>query len=76
MLTRDGKAEFRPEGDYSKDHEFKARELAKLVQRHTIETVYDDSEAVVEAASKLGVEAHLVGQGEGQGKRELARATN
>jgi len=57
---------FRPEGDYSKDHEFKARELAKLMQRYTIEAVYDDSEAVVEAASRLGIEAHLAGQGETQ----------
>jgi len=55
---------FRPEGDYSKNHEFKARELAKLMQRYAIEAVYDDSEAVVEAVSRLGIKAHLAGQGE------------
>jgi len=60
---------FRPEGDYSKDHEFKARELAKLMQRYAIEAVYDDSEAVVEAASRLGIGAFAV-SGRGERARE------
>jgi len=67
-------AVFRQEGDYSKDHEFKSKALEALKERYRVEAIYDDSEAVAEAASKLGIEAHLAGQGGGQGKGERARA--